>query len=822
MTLDVVAHPALQYAARSWHVLPLHDLASGSCSCGRACDSPGKHPRTEHGVKDATKDPAQIQAWLTQWPTMNVGIATGPSGLLVLDVDPKNGGEASWNDVVKRHGDGIANSIRVRTGGGGGHVYYARPPANGHGDLGNTAGKLGPGLDTRGAGGYVVAPPSLHKSGKRYEWVQDNGLEHELLALPTALFQDLTRVKPREATLVVPEAIADGRRNDTLFRMAASLQRRGLAAPSIKAALLQENIVRCKPPLPEREVDLIVRSATKYEGGAIPDVLVDAGEEDWANAQRLVALHGHLFRHVHEWGWMVWDGRCWSRDTRGRMEWFAKKTLEATTNAVDRLEDEERRKKLRSFVKSSKNGKRIREMIASARSEPGIDVFAEEFDTHDGLLNVRNGVVDLATGELLPHNPELYLTGFSDIAYDAAAASPRWDQYMRDLCATGPGGPVDEEILAHLQRAAGYTLTGYTTEHVLFFLYGNGRNGKSTFIEVLAKILGKLAEPVGFDTFLQSREGRLENTLASLVGKRMATATEAPEGRAFNEEAIKQVTGGDTLRGRHMYKDGFGFVPKFKPWFSGNNKPTIHGVSEGTWSRFNLIPCQNDIPEHKRVKNLKDLLRAELGGILAWAVRGSMEWHKVGLQPPQKVREAVLEYRSENDNVGRWIQERCSIRPDLTMPAGEGVKDYNGWARDLHEKEITANMFGRRLGQYHAGLLKREKNGSGLVVWRGIGLGRDIPAPAGQVSLEAATATSAAPAPPANLDQDTRISLVLETVRAEIERSKGRYVTGAYCEQALVLRGMANREVQAALAELRRVGRLWQPNGYDTYAPRQA
>lgn len=795
-------HPALAYAAKGWHVFPVKPHA--------------KEPLTTNGFKDATTDPAKINAWLSQWPNANWAIATGPSGLLVIDVDPKNGGDVSWNELVDVHGPSLVDSVRVRTGGDGLHVYFQRPPANGHGDLGNTVSHIAPGIDTRGAGGYVVAPPSIHPNGKPYTWATDHAFNDvDVKPLPKPLLELLQKPKTTQGTVLVPEVIADGKRNDTIFRMAAGLQRKGYTPGGMLALLREENRVRCKPPLSESELQAIVRQATKYEGGPIPDVLVDAELTDVGNGERLCALYGHKFRHVEEWGWLVWDGRCWARDSRGYMEALAKRTVDATRQAAERLKGEEnddRRKALRSWVKKSQSISKLRDMIAAARSEDGVDRTMDEFDTKDGLLNVRNGVVDLATGEVMPHDPELGFTAFTNIDYDPKASCRRWDDLVLNMAAD------NLELVGYLQRAAGYTLTGYTNEQKLFFLYGAGANGKTTFVEVLGKLLGRLATPVGFDALLNSRDSKPGHTMAALVGRRMAMATEAPEGRSFNEEMLKAGTGGDTVVAKLLYKDEFAMTPRFKLWLTGNNRPTIRGITPGTWRRFELVPCLRSVPEHKRVKNLKELLLQELAGILAWAVRGAVEWHKLGLQTPKSIRDAVEEYRLENDIVGRWLDECCTIREDLKMPAGEGLRAINEWLRTGHEPEMTAAMFGRRMAAWNNEVLKRHKGGDGLVVWLGVGLGRNVPPPGKQGTLEATSTPKAGGVPPTAAQHD-RMTFLLELVRRIAKASERQLARLQDLMAEVYAYGWTEELLERDLRVLVQNSALYSKGGAGTWAP---
>ncbi len=253
---------ALDYAARGWAVIPLHTVhAARDCSCGApACSSPGKHPRTSRGTKDATGDLATIHRWWTTWPEANVGVATGAaSGLVVLDVDAAKHGPDTLAGLAAEHGS-LPTSPRVRTGGGGFHVYFRHPG----GRIANNAGKLGPGLDLRGDAGYVVAPPSRHASGHRYEWDPQNPITLPLVPFPAWLIEGVI-AKPRSvSTQDSDEPIPDGQRNVTLTSLAGRLRRDGLSEAAIAAALQVTNSERCDPPLDGPEVEKIARSVAQY------------------------------------------------------------------------------------------------------------------------------------------------------------------------------------------------------------------------------------------------------------------------------------------------------------------------------------------------------------------------------------------------------------------------------------------------------------------------------------------------------------------------------------------------------------------------------
>jgi len=257
---------ALSYARRDWYVVPLHSIRNGHCTCGRQdCGSPGKHPRTLNGVYDATNDPAVIAGWWRIWPDANVGIATGAaSGFIVLDVDPRHGGDDSLVDLECQHGL-VPETPQSLTGGGGRHLLPDHP--------GRTVPNrvaIAPGLDVRGDGGLIVAPPSAHASGREYAWdIASHPDDVPPAAVPgwlLALFDKQHGGLRRDGS---PLLVRDGQRNDTLFRLGCALRRFGVGGAALVDCVRGINREHCQPPLAEDEVRKIVASAARYAPGTI-------------------------------------------------------------------------------------------------------------------------------------------------------------------------------------------------------------------------------------------------------------------------------------------------------------------------------------------------------------------------------------------------------------------------------------------------------------------------------------------------------------------------------------------------------------------------
>lgn len=283
---------ALDYAARGWRVFPCHTPGEGGrCSCmNRDCDSVGKHPRTRRGLHDATTDAEQIRRWWRMWPDANIAIVTG-GGLLVLDVDPRNDGDMSLAEMEDAHGE--LRTLTARTGGGGLHFYFAGPEdARTH--LGFRAG-----LDLKAGGGYVVAPPSLHASGRRYEWQPD--APETAQQMPAWLLAEVQRASPNgngkgARAPAVEDRIPAGARNQTLASIAGTLRRRGLDADEIAAALLEINAKRCDPPLDEGEARAIAASIGRYPAGpAVPSPLTGAAGVGLDDFYAYLPEHKYIF-----------------------------------------------------------------------------------------------------------------------------------------------------------------------------------------------------------------------------------------------------------------------------------------------------------------------------------------------------------------------------------------------------------------------------------------------------------------------------------------------------------------------------------------------
>lgn len=251
--------------------------------------------------------------------------------------------------------------------------------------------------------------------------------------------------------------------------------------------------------------------------------------------------------------------------------------------------------------------------------------------------------------------------------------------------------------MAYLQLMVGYCLTGVTSEHALFFLYGTGANGKSVFVNVLTTILGDYAANAPMDTFMEARTDRHPTDLAGLRGARFVSSIETEQGRRWNESKVKAITGGDKVSARFMRQDFFEYVPQFKLVIAGNHKPSIRNVDEAMKRRLHLIPFTVTIPPERRDGRLTEKLLKERDGILAWAVEGCSLWQRQGLKPPASVVSATEEYFEAEDALGQWIEERCLLAKTHREGVSELFADWREWAERAGEYVGSVKRFSELL-----------------------------------------------------------------------------------------------------------------------------
>jgi putative DNA primase/helicase len=340
----------------------------------------------------------------------------------------------------------------------------------------------------------------------------------------------------------------------------------------------------------------------------------------------------------------------------------------------------------------SESARRRKALIEVASWIPDLNVKTDDLDPDPWLLNVKNGTIDLKTGLMRGHDPADLITHCANVEHDAKADCPAWRQFLLEIM------NYNQDLYRFVQKAAGWSITGDTSEQTMLILYGTGANGKSTFLNTIMNLLGDYASATPTATFIKKGNGdQMTNDLARLRGTRFVTTTETEQGRRLSEPLIKQITGNDRITARFLYGEYFTFQPNFKIWMATNHKPVIKGTDHGIWRRIRLIPFTTRIAEERQDKHLERKLMAEGLGILNWLLDGARLWHDEGLKAPRIVINATDEYRAEMDVIGDFLRDRCVFTAGRTMKARELFKTYQDWCDDNNERACTERFFCLRL-----------------------------------------------------------------------------------------------------------------------------
>jgi P4 family phage/plasmid primase-like protien len=433
---------------------------------------------------------------------------------------------------------------------------------------------------------------------------------------------------------------------------------------------------------------------------------------DIGNAKRFVKAHGARLRYCYRFGcWYVWTGKRWEEDERGCVERLGKQTILSWYADAAKIQDDQQRATVVAHARRCEAAGRIEAMLRLARSEDGIAVLPDEFDCNPWLLNCLNGTVDLRTGELRPHDPADLITKLVPIAYDAAATCPTWETFLAEVL-------PEPAVRSYAQRAAGYAATGDTSEQVIFFPFGSGANGKSTYLSMQMAALGDYAKQAAPDLLTYSRNERHPTELADLVGVRFVAAIEVDEGKRLAEALVKQMTGGDRMKARRMRENFFDFTPTHKVFLAANHRPVIRGTDHAIWRRIHLIPFSVTIPLERQDKQLPAKLYQELPGILRWIVDGCLAWQRDGLGLPDAVEKATKEYREEQDVLATFITERCVEHPTAEVETHALYVAYSEWCKASGEEPLTKRWLGPRLRERGYTPTHSMKTRG----WKGIGL----------------------------------------------------------------------------------------------------
>jgi putative DNA primase/helicase len=413
---------------------------------------------------------------------------------------------------------------------------------------------------------------------------------------------------------------------------------------------------------------------------------------DATNAVRLMKEHGKDIRYNAAWKkWVVWNGTYWQMDGGALIH---EKGLEMVRNIYDELlqtADYRDRIEIEKYAILSESVRRREAFVKSASWINALNITSDDLDGNPWLLNVRNGTIDMATGEFREHRQEDMISKIANVDYDPQADCPAWKQFIREIM------DYKADIITFVQTAAGWALTGDTSEQTMFILFGSGANGKSTFLNTIMYLLGDYAIATPTETFMKRNGDQISNDIARLRGTRFVTTTEAELGKRFSEPLIKQITGNDRMTARFLYGEFFNFLPTFKIFMATNHKPVIKGTDHGIWRRIKLIPFTTRIEEEKQDKHLEEKLREESSGILNWLLEGTARWRREKLQTPASIRNATDEYRGEMDVIGNFLKECCVLSPGGNIRIRELFKAYQEWCDENNEHASSERFFSLRL-----------------------------------------------------------------------------------------------------------------------------
>ncbi len=453
---------------------------------------------------------------------------------------------------------------------------------------------------------------------------------------------------------------------------------------------------------------------------------------DLGNAERLIRRFGRDLMHVQDVGWHAWTGTHWDKDSgEGAAQRMAHRTAELILAEVAAIEPElgekatdvrDLKDALWKWARASGNTPRIRGMLEV--TAPKLMRSRVELDADPWLLNVKNGTIELTPpdrpllGDIDPvqiraQRRDDLITHMAPVVFEADADAVKWPAFLDRV-------QPDLGMQGYLQRLFGYMLTGDVGQQQCDVFYGQGANGKSTFLNVVRGILGTYVQTVPVELFLEDdRQGAGQATpeVARLVGVRVAIASEPNKKRRLDPARIKMLTGGEPIVTRALYGEFFEFTPQFKPVLSFNERPAVPAADDGTWRRLRISPWGEQLPPEERVPRFERVLLAEASAILNWGLDGFREWREKGMNPPLQVKAATDDYRADSDSVGEFL--RVATEPDIGgngVAAGELRKAYEKWC----EKSAIEPLGSRRFGERLKATLRHRK--SGVVTYLDIAL----------------------------------------------------------------------------------------------------
>ena len=691
-----------------------------------------KSPAFNGWQQHSTTDPETITRWWTENPAFNIGIDCGKSGLFVVDYDTHNGKNGLKVRKQWLETSSIPATVTVHTAHDGTHDYFK-------GEMPNRTG-LYDCVDVRGAGGLVIAPPSI-VDGKRYTWERHPLLFPVAEATPAVY----TFISPApdgfdhqqtKAPYKVPDAIQQGERTSALVALAGSLMGKGLSQGAVAAAIKEENERRCDPPLTDEELTREVFPALrreKWQQAAAPYTrdlpvnmaLVDKlraldpanakkyGMNDAGAARLFMDTCGDFVQYAEDRKrWLFYDGTRWDADGENAVKEKLKSLADAlAVYAIQNVTDETKRAE---FLKYVAKWQQLRQRETILRDAASVrPVRSDIFDRQPYLLNCKNGTLDLNEFTLKPHDAGDLLSRVAAVSYDPAAVSPRWLQFIDEITAG------DRDTARYLQKCAGYSLTGDTRYECLFICFGStSRNGKSTLLESLAIMMGGYSATANPQTFTKTNragDNAPSEDIARLAGVRFVTVSEPPRGMELNASLVKSLTGRDTIKARRLYESSFQFTPAFKLFFNSNHRPRIDDRSVFESERVKLIPFNVHFGQGQRDPHLKDTLQTpeSLSGVLNWALDGLRMLRAEGFTMPPAVVQATEEYKRRQDKLLQFLEEKTEAGAGYEVPLMTLHNAFGDWCNASGLVGVGVPRFKELLEERQLFTKKKRPAGSG-------------------------------------------------------------------------------------------------------------
>lgn len=721
--INAAQEAALKYLRNGLSVLPV-----------RADGSKAPSIQSWKALQESRPSEDAVIQWYLDQPNSGVGIITGAVSrfLEVLDFDDPSAIQP-WKDKVGS--ELLDQLVMVSTPSGGLHIAYRCPSgiqpnqklAQRRGD----DGKVTTLIETRGEGGYIIAPGSpaaCHPANKEYLPTQGSldaipevtGEQRDLLL---SAARELNEHVEMESTFkggtggrFLPGDDFTNRGSwDFLWKSGWKkvgaerngrqyVQRPGKNGTGSSATIFGDSGILYVHSSNAHSFDagvaytLFAAYALVVHAGDFRKAAVTLAEEgygrlplnDSGNAQRFVAQCADKVMYVAEARrWFVWDSKRWEPDSRELSVRLGKEVATRIAREAVLTNSDDDRKAITKWAITSGNGPKVRQMMTLAQSDLAISV--NELDQHNFLLNCQNGTVDLRVGELRAHDPADRLTKLAPVDFMPEARAPRFHQFLNEIM-------PDPEEREFFQRVCGYALTGDQREQKIFFLTGDGANGKSTAMIAFGHVLGDYRQEAAPGLLLVKKYATSASSdLARLKAARMVVVTETGSGRELDEETVKRATGGDTITARFMYEDFFEFKPTHTLLVITNHKPEIRGQDHAIWRRISVIPFRVTFADEKQDKELMSKLLDEKSGILAWLVEGCVKWYQDGLKEPEAVRFANQQYRSDMDFFRRFLDDRCELDPSSRVGSTVLYKELTQWCRDNGERPISQREMAGRL-----------------------------------------------------------------------------------------------------------------------------